>query len=69
MEKKTWYCPKCENMTNEEDTVTMTGRTWSRFMNIQNRKFTAITCTKCHYTELYKGVSKGWESVVDFFGN
>ncbi len=69
MEKKTWYCPKCQNMTYEEDTVTMTGHTWSRFMNIQNRKFASITCTKCNYTELYKGVSKGWESVVDFFGN
>ena len=47
----------------------MTGKTWSRFMNIQNRKFLAITCTNCEYTEFYKGVSKGWESVIDFLGN
>jgi len=52
-----------------EDTVTMTGKTWSRFMNIQNRKFLAVTCSKCNYTEFYKGVSKGWESVIDFLGN
>ncbi len=69
MENKTWYCTKCENMQYEEDTVTMTGKSWSRFMNIQNRKFTAITCAKCQYTEFYKGTSKGWESVVDFLGN
>jgi|TARA_B100000427_G_scaffold19271_1_gene14746 hypothetical protein len=56
-------------MQYEEDTVTMTGKSWSRFMNIQNRKFTAITCAKCQYTEFYKGTSKGWESVVDFLGN
>jgi len=38
-------------------------------MNIQNRKFLAVTCSKCNYTEFYKGVSKGWESVIDFLGN
>ncbi len=69
MEKKTWYCTKCENMQYEEDTVTMTGKSWSRFLNVQNRKFTSITCAKCQYTEFYKGTSKGWESVVDFLGN
>ncbi|NCW63772.1 MAG: GTP-binding protein, partial [Betaproteobacteria bacterium] len=26
-------------------------------------------CTNCQYTEFYKGVSKGWESVIDFLGN
>lgn len=69
MENKTWHCTKCQNMQYEEDTVTVTGKSWSRFMNIQNRKFTAITCAKCQYTEFYKGTSKGWESVVDFLGN
>ena len=67
--QKIWTCPKCESTEYSEDTVTMTGKTWSRFMNIQNRKFLAITCTNCQYTEFYKGVSKGWESVIDFLGN
>ncbi|MFL2647414.1 MAG: GTP-binding protein [Candidatus Actinomarinales bacterium] len=69
MENKTWHCPKCQTMKFEEDVVTMTGKSWSRFMNIQNRKFTAVTCTKCQFTEFYKGTSKGWESVIDFLGN
>ena len=68
-QKKIWTCPKCESTEYSEDTVTMTGKTWSRFMNIQNRKFLAITCTNCQYTEFYKGTSKGWESVIDFLGN
>ena len=46
-QKKVWTCPKCESTSFTEDTVTMTGKTWSRFMNIQNRKFLAITCTNC----------------------
>ena len=69
MENKTWHCPKDQTMKFEEDVVTMTGKSWSRFMNIQNRKFTAITCTKCQFTEFYKGTSKGLESVIDFLGN
>ena len=68
-QQKIWTCPKCESTEYSEDTVTMTGKTWSRFMNIQNRKFLAVTCSKCNYTEFYKGVSKVWESVVDFLGN
>ena len=68
-QQKIWTCPKCESTEYSEDTVTMTGKTWSRFMNIQNRKFLAVTCSKCNYTEFYKGVSKGGESVIDFLGN
>jgi len=68
-QQKIWTCPKCESTEYSEDTVTMTGKTWSRFMNIQNRKFLAVTCSKCKYTEFYKGVSEGWESVIDFLGN
>ena len=68
-QQKIWTCHKCESTEYYEDTVTMTGKTWSRFMNIQNRKFLAVTCSKCNYTEFYKGVSKGWESVIDFLGN
>ena len=37
-QKKVWTCPKCESTSFSEDTVTMTGKTWSRFMNIQNSK-------------------------------
>jgi len=69
LDKKIWQCPKCNCTEYTEDTVTMTGKSWSRFMNIQNRKFLSITCSKCQYTEFYKGVSKGWESVIDFLGN
>ena len=69
VQQKIWTCPKCESTEYSEDTVTMTGKTWSIFMNIQNRKFLAVTCSKCNYTEFYKGVSKGWESVIDFLGN
>ena len=47
----------------------MTGTGFSRFLNVQNRKFLTVSCTNCKYTELYKGEMKAWENVLDFFGN
>ena len=38
-QQKIWTCPKCESTEYSEDTVTMTGKTWSRFMNIQKKRF------------------------------
>ncbi len=69
MNSQTWSCPKCNSLEHEEDTVTMTGSGFSKFLNVQNRKFLAVTCSNCKYTEFYKGQIKGWENVIDFFGN
>ena len=69
MNSQTWVCSRCNGTSHEEDTVTMTGSGFSKFLNVQNRKFLAITCSNCQYTELYKGKMKGWENVIDFFGN
>ena len=52
-QQKIWTCPKCESTEYYEDTVTMTGKTWSRFMNIQNRKFLAVTCSKCNLSLIH----------------
>ena len=56
-------------MKYDEDRVTMTGTGFSRFLNVQNRKYLTVSCTNCKYTELYKGEMKAWENVLDFFGN
>ena len=69
MKQKSWYCPKCQNLTYVEDTITTTGGNFSRFLNVQNKRFLTITCQKCTYTEFYKTDVKGWEKVLDFFGN
>ena len=55
--KKPMFCneEKCDISNFSEDVVTMTGKSWSRFMNIQNRKFTAISCS-----ELCVGVITHW---------
>lgn len=54
MEHVKWKCPKCQNRTFETDTISTTGSGFSRFMDIQNRKFATISCSRCGYTEMYK---------------
>ena len=64
-----WECPKCGGAHYDTDDVRVTGSGLSRFFNVQNRKFTAVTCDNCNYTEFYRGESSMLGNIVDFFGN
>ena len=61
-----YQCPKCGAKKPEIDTIRTTGTGFTRFFNIQNRKFTSVSCAHCGYTELYKRSSKGIGNVLDF---
>lgn len=66
-QKKGYTCPKCGNRKAETDEIRTTGAGFTRFFNIQNRKFSAVSCSKCGYTEFYKGSRTGGASnVLDF---
>ncbi|WP_407935496.1 zinc ribbon domain-containing protein [Fodinibius sp. Rm-B-1B1-1] len=69
MQHRNWKCPKCSNRNFKTGQVSGTGGFFSKFFNIQNQKFTTITCSQCHYTEMYKTASSTLENVLDFFGN
>jgi len=64
-----YECVKCGNRDCGTDEITTTGSTFSKFFNVQNRKFTAVSCTRCKYTEFYKGSTSTLGNIVDFFGN
>ena len=64
-----YQCPKCGNKHFETDSIRTTGGGFSKFFNVQNRKFTVVSCTQCHYSELYKGTTSTLGNVIDFFGN
>ncbi len=59
-------CGKCGHSQFEVDEIRATGKI-SRFLNIQNKKFTAIICAGCSHTELYRGDTSGLANVLDFF--
>lgn len=67
MESKKWKCLKCGNENFEQDEMRATGGALSKILDIQNKKFTTITCTKCKYTEFYKGNSSTLGNILDFF--
>ncbi len=68
-EQKKWECPKCNNSAYETDEIAATGTGLTKFMNMQNRKFTTGTCSRCKYTEFYKGEFSMLSNILDVFGN
>lgn len=69
MQHENWYCPKCQNREFETDQFAATGGALTKFFNIQNKKFTTVSCSQCKYTEIYKADTSTLGNVLDFFGN
>jgi len=67
MTQKKYICSKCGNNHYETDEIRTTGGAFSKIFDVQNKKFTVITCTKCKYSELYKGDTSTLGNVLDFF--
>ena len=58
-------CPKCGHTETEMDTISTTGGGLSKLLDVQNRRFTVVSCVNCGYAELYKGRSSG--NLADLF--
>ena len=68
MEKRRWECPKCESYESEQGQFAATGGGISKFFNLQNKKFSTITCKKCKFTEIYQTKISMLSKVFDFLG-
>ena len=66
---KNWKCPKCNCTDYDTDTIATTGSGWSKVFDMQNRKFTAVICSNCTYTEFYRGKASTLGNVFDLFTN
>ncbi len=69
MEHNNWQCPKCRNTEFETDQFAATGGGFSKFFDVQNKKFTTVTCSRCKYTEIYKADVSTLGNVLDFITN
>lgn len=66
MEKAQYICPKCGYRSFETDQFQATGGNFAKIFDVQNKKFTTVSCTNCGYTELYKNnTTTGW-NILDF---
>jgi uncharacterized protein len=61
-----YVCPKCSTKTCEIGEIRTASSFLTKIFNIQNRRFSSVTCTECKYTELYNMPSKRIGDVLDF---
>lgn len=69
MSQISWQCPKCKHTEYETDTFAATGGGWTKILDVQNKKFTTVTCTQCKFTELYKADTSTLGNIFDLFTN
>ena len=62
-----YECPKCHCSRFDHGVIRTTGDGLSRFFDIQNQRFTHITCGDCGYTEFFKKTVSTADSVLDLF--
>lgn len=66
MEKQQYICDKCGNEHYVSDQFQATGGNFAKIFDVQNKKFITVSCTRCGFSELYRGqTSDGW-NVLDF---
>jgi predicted nucleic-acid-binding Zn-ribbon protein len=61
-----WKCPKCGGTAYTADQFQATGGTFSKLFDIQNKRFTTISCDRCRFTELYRADVSEMENIFDF---
>jgi predicted nucleic-acid-binding Zn-ribbon protein len=69
MNHQNWQCPKCGNNQFETDQFAATGGGFAKIFDVQNKKFTTVSCTQCKFTELYKAPTSTLGNLFDFFTN
>jgi len=68
MQHENWSCPKCENNEYEIGEIRVAGSFWQKIFNVQRSKFSTVTCSKCTYTEFFKGrATSKLSDIFDFF--
>lgn len=67
MQHRNWQCPKCRNDEFETDQFRATGGAFAKIFDVQNKRFTTVSCSRCRFTEIYKTDSSSLGNVFDFF--
>jgi predicted nucleic-acid-binding Zn-ribbon protein len=67
MRNLNYKCPKCGNRQYEIGEIRVTGSLLAKIFDVQNKKFSTVSCSRCTYTEFYKAKSSNLASVFDLF--
>lgn len=69
MAGRQYVCTKCGCTDYETDQFQATGGNFAKVFDVQNKKYTTVSCKQCGFTELYKRQgSAGWD-IFDFLTN
>ncbi len=69
MQHQNWSCAKCGAGHFETDEFRATGGVLAKMFDVQNKRFTTVSCSDCGFTEIYKTASSNIGNVFDFFTN
>jgi predicted nucleic-acid-binding Zn-ribbon protein len=64
-----YTCLKCGNTQYETDEFRAAGGFLTKVFDVQSKRFSTVTCTRCQYTEIYKAESSKLGNLFDFFTN
>jgi hypothetical protein len=67
MQDLDYQCAKCGNGSYETGEIRATGGVLSKIFDVQNLKFTTVTCSRCRYTEIFKADSSMLGNIFDLF--
>ncbi|MBT8266112.1 MAG: zinc ribbon domain-containing protein [Bacteroidia bacterium] len=67
MQNLNYTCSKCRNRTYTVSQMRATGGTLSKIFDVQNKKFSSVTCERCSYTEFYKAKTSALSNIFDLF--
>jgi hypothetical protein len=66
MNTQSYKCVKCGSTDYLVEEIRTTGGALAKFFDVQNKKFTVVSCTRCGYSELYRRTTSTLGNVVDF---
>lgn len=61
-------CIKCHHNQYDTEEIRTAGK-YSRFFDLQNKKFTAVSCARCGYTEIFRGDSSRLGNFLDILAS
>ena len=69
MQRESYSCSKCNGTEYTTGEIRTTGSGLSRFLNLQNQKFLAVSCSEGGYTDLFRRDGGRMGNIVDLFTN
>ncbi|MBN1164581.1 MAG: zinc ribbon domain-containing protein [Candidatus Krumholzibacteriota bacterium] len=67
MKQLNYKCPKCAHTEYDLGEFRATGGFWTKVFDIQNKRFSTVTCARCKFTEIYQAESSMLGNIFDFF--